>query len=167
MPLPAFIARLKERFLPWIMNLYPPYLGAGIRVRRLPPASAGDPRGWQVRMKLRWWNRNYVGTHFGGSLYSMVDPFYMLILFGELGKDHVVWDKAATIHFLRPGKGTVTARFEIPRERVEEIRRQAAESGKVEPEFRAEVLDERTGERVAVVEKVCYVRPKERASKGA
>ena len=73
-------------------------------------------------MKLRWWNRNYVGTQFGGSLYSMCDPFFMLILVEALGPRYVVWDKAATIRFRRPGRGTVHATFHIPQERIDEIR---------------------------------------------
>ena len=147
---PAVSARWKIRLL----SLYPPYLGAGVRVR-----AAADLRTFEVRMKLRWWNRNYVGTHFGGSLYTMCDPFLMLILMEALGRDYVVWDKAATIRFRRPGKGTVTATFHIPQERIDEIRAAADAGRKVEPVFTVEVVDEQ-GEGVAEVEKLLYVRRK-------
>ena len=30
-----------------------------------------------VKLTLRWYNRNYVGTHFSGNLFTMTDPFYM------------------------------------------------------------------------------------------
>ena len=83
------------------MRLYPPYLGAGIRVTHV----SHDFREIDVRMGLHWWNRNYVGTHFGGSLYSMIDPFLMLMFLENLGRDYVVWDKAATIRFKTPGRG--------------------------------------------------------------
>ncbi|HSG40900.1 MAG TPA: DUF4442 domain-containing protein, partial [Thermoanaerobaculia bacterium] len=106
------------------------------------------------------WNRNYVNTHFGGSLYSMCDPFFMLMLMDALGRGYIVWDKAATIRFRRPGKGTVSARFHIPPERVEEIRAAADANGKVEPVFTVEVTDEK-GEVVAEVEKLLYVRRKD------
>lgn len=135
-----------------LLNVWPPYVGAGIRVR-----PSGDLRTYEVRMKLRWWNRNFVNTHFGGSLYSMCDPFFMLILIEALGRGYVVWDKAATIRFRRPGKGTVRANFHIPQERVEEIRAAADRGEKVEPVFTVEVLDEQ-GEVVAEVEKLLYVR---------
>ncbi len=135
-----------------MLSLWPPYLGAGIRVR-----ASADLRTFDVRMKLRLWNRNYVNTHFGGSLYSMCDPFFMLILVQALGRGYVVWDKAATIRFRRPGKGTVRATFHIPQERVEEIRAAADRGEKIEPVFTAEVLDEQ-GEVVAEVEKLLYVR---------
>jgi len=135
-----------------MLSFWPPYLGAGIRVR-----TSADLRTFEVRMKLRWWNRNYVNTHFGGSLYSMCDPFFMLILVQALGRGYVVWDKAATIRFRRPGKGTVRATFHIPQERVDEIRAAADRGEKIEPVFTAEVLDEQ-GEVVAEVEKLLYVR---------
>jgi hypothetical protein len=142
-----------------MLSLWPPYLGAGIRVR-----PSADLRTFEVRMKLRWWNRNYVNTHFGGSLYSMCDPFFMLILAQALGRGYVVWDKAATIRFRRPGKGTVRAAFHIPQERVDEIRAAADRGEKVEPVFTAEVLDEQ-GEVVAEVEKLLWVRLSERLAK--
>jgi acyl-coenzyme A thioesterase PaaI-like protein len=149
------MALLDRRWRLRLLNLYPPYLGAGVRVR-----ASADLRTFDVRMTLRWWNRNYVGTHFGGSLYTMCDPFYMLILFEQLGRDYIVWDKAATIRFRRPGKGTVRALFQIPPERIDEIRAAADRDGKVEPVFTVEVRDEK-GDLVAEVEKLLYVRRKE------
>jgi len=146
---------LSGRWLIRLLNLYPPYLGAGVRVR-----ASADLLTFEVRMRLRWWNRNYVGTQFGGSLYSMCDPFFMLILMQALGRDYVVWDKAATIRFRRPGKGTVRAKFQIPAERVEEIRAAADRDGKVEPTFRVDVVNEK-GDVVAEVEKLVYVRRKD------
>lgn len=141
-----------KRWLIRLLNLYPPYLGAGVRVRVTP-----DFRTFDVRMKLRWWNRNYVGTQFGGSLYTMCDPFYMLILLDALGRGYVVWDKAATIRFRRPGTGTVHAAFHIPEERIREIREAADRGEKVEPVFTVEVRDGQ-GEVIAEVEKLLYVR---------
>ncbi|HEX9940815.1 MAG TPA: DUF4442 domain-containing protein [Thermoanaerobaculia bacterium] len=146
-----------RRWLFRLLNLYPPYIGAGVRVRTSP-----DLRTFEVRMKLRWWNHNYVGTHFGGSLYTMCDPFFMLILIQALGRDYVVWDKAATIRFRRPGRGTVQATFHVPPERVAEIRAAADAQGRVEPTFRVDVVDER-GEVVAEIEKLLYVRRKDAA----
>ncbi len=150
---PSALRRLLFR---WMLSVYPPYLGAGIRVVQVAP----DLRALQVRMGLHFWNRNYVGTQFGGSLYSMVDPFYMLILMHLLGPGYVVWDKAAAVRFRRPGRGPVWARIEVPPEREEEIRRAADAGGKVEPVFTCQVRDQ-GGEVVAEVEKVLHVRRKE------
>jgi len=120
---------------------------------------SADLRTFEVRMKMRFWNRNLVGTAFGGSLYAMCDPFFMLILIQALGHDYVVWDKAATIRFRRPGRSTVRATFHIPQERIDEIRAAADAGGKVEPVFMAQVHDEE-GELIAEIEKLLYVRRK-------
>lgn len=149
----------RERWLLRAINLYPPYLGAGIRVRPVKGRRAVD-----VSMKLHVWNRNYFGTQFGGSLYSMCDPFLCLLLVGGLGGGYVVWDKAADIQFRRPGQGKVGCRFEITPERLAEIRADADRLGKVEPRFLVEVTDE-AGEVVARVGKLLYVRRKERERK--
>ncbi|HTG32975.1 MAG TPA: DUF4442 domain-containing protein [Thermoanaerobaculia bacterium] len=148
-----------RRWMIRLLSLYPPYLGAGVRVKASP-----DLRTFEVRMKIHWWNRNYVGTQFGGSLYTMCDPFFMLILVEALGPGYVVWDKAASIRFLRPGRGTVHATFHIPLVKIEEIRASADARGKVEPVFHVAVLDD-AGEVVAEVEKLLYVRTRDRLVK--
>ncbi|NWO08056.1 MAG: DUF4442 domain-containing protein [Alteromonadaceae bacterium] len=138
-----------------MLTLYPPNLGAGIKVTHL----AEDFSTATVQMRLRWWNRNYVGTHYGGSLYSMVDPMYMLMLVKRLGHDYVVWDKLAHIDFVRPGRGTVSAHFELTDERLEEVRQETADGSKCLPTWDVDVLDD-NGELVARIHKVLYVRKK-------
>jgi hypothetical protein len=146
----------RRRLLAFLMNFYPPYLGAGVRVR-LAPAADGVSEAIAVRMRLRFWNRNLLGTHFGGSLYSMCDPFFVILLLHELGAGYVVWDKAATIAFRRPGRGTVSAAFSIPAATVADIRAAADRGETLEPTFEVTVVDG-AGEVVAVVEKRLYVR---------
>ena len=139
-----------------LLNLYPPFLGAGIRVTRLRP----DWRELDVEMKLRRWNANAVGTHYGGSLYSMADPFYMLMLIENLGRDYIVWDKSATIRFRRPGRGTVTASFRLTDEKLSEIREALKTQDKIDREFCVEIKDT-SGELVAEVQKVIQIRRKQ------
>lgn len=136
-----------------LMSMYPPYLGAGIRVTSV----TDDFQTIDVAMQLHTWNMNYVGTHFGGSLYTMCDPFYMIILLEKLGRDYIVWDKAATIQFKKPGRGRVTARFHVSAEQLEVVRATTAADGKCEPTFVVEVKDAE-GDVIARVEKVLYVR---------
>ena len=145
-----------RRFLAWILRLYPPYLGAGIRVRRVAP----DLASFEVDMPLRFYNRNYFGTHFGGSLYAMCDPFFALILVERLGKAYVVWDRSASIRFRRPGRGTVRAVFTIDDETVAAIRQRADEKGRTLEAFTVDVVDG-DGKVVAQVEKVVHVRRKD------
>ncbi|HUO84505.1 MAG TPA: DUF4442 domain-containing protein [Thermoanaerobaculia bacterium] len=144
---------LKKWLLFRLINWWPPYFGSGIRVTRL------DLHGGvvEVRMKLHWWNRNYVGTHYGGSLYSMCDPFYMLILIERLGRGYVVWDKRASIRFRKPGRGTMRARFEITDDEIAGIRATADREGKAEPLFTTRILDQ-DDQVVADVEKLIHVK---------
>jgi acyl-coenzyme A thioesterase PaaI-like protein len=142
--------KLKRR-----IRFYPPYLGAGVRVTHV----SDDFRTVKVEMPLRFYNKNYVGTHFGGSLYAMCDPFFMLMLINILGPGYIVWDKAAAIRFKKPGKGLVKATFTISEEKIAEIRAAADSQPKVEPEFHVTVTDE-NGDVVAEIDKLLYVRKK-------
>ena len=110
-------------------------------------------------MRLGRLNRNYVGTHFGGSLFAMTDPFYMLMLMHVLGRDYIVWDKAAAIEFVRPGRGTVTARFRLEDDRIDEIRTVTADGSKMLPVFHCDIRDAE-GEVVARLDRTIYVRRK-------
>lgn len=137
------------------LNSYLPLLGAGIKVDFI----SEDFLAIDVRMPLHRGNKNYVGTHFGGSLYAMTDPFFMLMLMENLGNNYIVWDKAASIDFIAPGRGTVKAHFRLTQDEIERVRL-AAESGKaVLPEYTVEVLGE-DGLVVSRVLKTLYVRKK-------
>lgn len=137
------------------MHLWPPFLGAGIRLRHMNE----DFREAEVELRLGRLNRNAVGTQFGGSLFAMTDPFYAIMLMRNLGRDYLVWDKAASIEYLAPGRGTVRARFALTEARLAGIRAQAAGGEKVLPEFDTDIVDAK-GEVVARVHRTVYVRLK-------
>ncbi len=141
-----------------LVNLWPPFIGAGIRITHIAP----DMRAIDVEMKLRFWNANYVGTHFGGSLFAMTDPFYMLMLMANLGRDYIVWDKAATIRYKRPGKGTVRAEFRLAESQIENIREKLRTLPKYEPVFSVQVKSD-DGAVIAEVEKVLHIKRKPNA----
>lgn len=141
----------------FLLNLWPPFLGAGIRVKRL----AADFSDIEVQLKLSFGNRNYVGTHFGGSLYAMTDPFFMLMLMHQLGRDYYVWDKSGSIDYLKPGRGTVRAHFQLTPETLDEVRRHTAHGDKYLPQLLVDVVDQQ-GEVVARVHKTLYVKRKKR-----
>jgi acyl-coenzyme A thioesterase PaaI-like protein len=137
------------------MNLWPPFLFAGIRVEEISP----DYRYARVRMRLRPWNRNYFGTHFGGSLFAMTDPFWVLLLFNQLGREHVVWDRAGEIEFVAPGRGTVRAEFRLTDEHVEQVLEQTATGQKALVWFDTDVVGQ-DGTVIAKVRKQVYARRK-------
>lgn len=149
------VDRVGLRPLLKMMNVYPPFVGAGIRVR----AERSSAGGLAIvsEMRLRSWNKNFVGAHFGGSLYAMCDPFFVLILAERLGPGYFVIDQGATVQFKKLGKGAVRARFEVSDAEVEEIRDGAEKARSVSPKLTARVLDE-SGDVVAEIEKVLYVR---------
>jgi len=140
---------------PKLLNLYPPFLGAGIRVKSL---NATKNR-FQIDMKLRWYNQNVYGTHFGGSLYAMCDPFFVFIVYHYLGDGYIIWDKAASIEFKRPGRGKVSAVFEISLERLAEIKELVERQEVKTFTFEAQITDQQN-ETVAKLEKVVYIRKK-------
>lgn len=147
--------RLRQLFLEKIINLYGPFVGAGVRLEKM----TKDYRHARVSMKLTFYNKNYMGTQFGGSLYSMVDPWYMLMLIKNMGRDYIIWDKAATIQFKRPGKGKVFAEFNLTDEHLEEIRATLVTQNKMDYHFKVEIKDE-AGKLIAEVDKVLYIRKK-------
>ncbi len=138
-----------------MLNCYPPYWGTGIIVEHIAP----DYSEIRVRMKMKWYNRNYVKTHFGGSLYAMTDPFYMLMLIQILGKSHVVWDKSAYIDFIKPGRGVVTARFRMDPSTIQDILAHTENGQKYLKELSVTITD-KSGDTVATVLKTLYIRKK-------
>ncbi len=139
----------------FMLNHYSPYRGAGIAIETIDL----DDYYIRVKMPLTRRNRNLVGTHFGGSLYSMVDPFYMLILIHHLGHKYIVWDKSATINFLSPGRNTVYAEIRLNADEITEIKKLAENHEPVLRHYSLNIVDD-AGTRIAEVEKVLYIRRK-------
>jgi acyl-coenzyme A thioesterase PaaI-like protein len=138
-----------------VLNIWPPFLFAGIRVRAL----SADYRHARVVLRPHWYNRNFVGTHFGGSLFAMTDPFWMIMTMQALGGGYIVWDKAAEIEFVKPGRGRVAAEFRLDDSVLEHIRDATANGGKYLHWFETDVIDG-DGDVVARVRKQVYVRRK-------
>ena len=147
--------KFTPKLLKRILNLYPPYLGAGVKVTYI----SEDWRELHVSMSLRWFNRNAVGTHFGGSLYSMVDPHLMLLLMQLLGKEYLVWDKAANIEFIKASKRKVTSVINVSNKDLEIIKNNTDNGEKHFSNFIVEIRDE-DNDLVARVKKTIYIKKK-------
>ncbi len=137
------------------MNLWPPFVGAGIHIEHI----ANDFRHVRVRLRMGLLNRNYFGTHFGGSLFAMTDPFYALMLLHNLPRGCVVWDKASQIHYKSPGRGRVFADFVLTEERIAEVLAATVDGRKFEPTWPVDITDS-AGHVVATVDKTLYIRCK-------
>jgi acyl-coenzyme A thioesterase PaaI-like protein len=147
--------RVTARTLQRVLNFWPPFLFSGIRVREI----ADDFSRAHVVLKRHWYNRNYVGTHFGGSLFAMTDPFWMLLVMNRIGPGYIVWDKAAEIEFVAPGRTDVYADFVLEESVLDEIRAASANGEKVLRWFPVDVKTA-AGEVIARVRKQIYVRRK-------
>jgi acyl-coenzyme A thioesterase PaaI-like protein len=144
------------------INLWPPFLGAGVRVTRV----ADDYREIDVTLKLGVLNRNYFGTQFGGSMFAMTDPFFALMMLQNLGPGYVVWDRAGAIRYLKPGRGDVFARFRLAAAAVARARAATTRGRRHEPTFTVAIVD-REGAAIAEVDKTLYIRRRPEAAKAA
>ena len=145
-----------------VLNFWPPLLFAGIRVLAIAP----DWRHARVVLRRRWYNRNYVGTHFGGSLFAMTDPFWMILVLSRLGREYIVWDKAGEIEFVAPGREDVYAEFLVDDALLDELRTATAGGDKYLRWCDTEVKTA-GGEVIARVRKQLYVRRKRSAADDA
>ncbi|HVG24743.1 MAG TPA: DUF4442 domain-containing protein [Thermoanaerobaculia bacterium] len=145
----------KSRWLRWKFNLFPAYRGSGARVTYI----SADFREVRIRLPLSWRSRNAVGTIFGGSMYAAVDPLYMIMLMHCLGREYVVWDKAATIRFRKPGRSTLFATFSLGDAELDSIRSATASGEPVDRTYNVALVDAE-GVVHASVEKIIYVRRK-------
>jgi acyl-coenzyme A thioesterase PaaI-like protein len=138
-----------------LLNLYPPFLGAGIRIKDV----NRERTRFKVIMVNFWLNKNAYGSHFGGSLYSMCDPFFIFILHANLGNNYIYWDKSAKIEYIRPARGTVSAVFEIGHETINDIKKAVDDELKKTFTFNVDVKD-KEDKIVAKVEKTIYIKRK-------
>ncbi len=152
----ALPAAVSNKLRCWSFYLYACYRGTGGR----PTYIAPDWSEVRLELPLSWRTRNYVGTIFGGSLYSAVDPIYMLMLIKRLGREYVVWDKAAAIQFKKPGRETLRARFTVTDEELAAIRSALMTQRSVDRIFSVELVDS-SGTVCASIEKIIYVRRRE------
>lgn len=146
---------MKANTLRRIINLWPPLFFNGISVTYI----SDNYREIDVTLKLRWYNRNNVRTQFGGNLFAMTDPWYMLMIMENLGRDYYVWDKKATIDFISPGRSHVTAKFVLTQERIDEIRSATVNGEKHLPDFIVEIFDDKQ-RLVARLHRTVYVKRK-------
>jgi acyl-coenzyme A thioesterase PaaI-like protein len=143
---------LKTKLRRWALNFIPAYRGTGGWVSYI----SDDYTEVHVRLPLSWRTRNYVGTIYGGSIYGAVDPVYMIMLIKMLGRDYVVWDKAASIRFRRPGRTTLRAKFFVSPSEVEAIKSELRGRKSVDRVYAVELVDD-AGKVHARVEKTLYI----------
>lgn len=145
----------KPNIVKYALNSWPPFWGAGIKIDSI----STDFRQVRMRLKLRWWNKNANRTQYGGSIFSLTDPVYSLMLMGVLGEQYYVWDKQASINFIKPGNSDLFAEFMITDEQLNSILKMTATGEKCFPEFIIHVKNAK-GDVVSEVQRKLYVRKK-------
>lgn len=149
-----------ESFKTWIfrraLNWYPMYWCTQGQVLFI-------KHNWQhavIRLRLSFWTKNYVGTIFGGSMFSALDPFHMVLLIKCLGNDYIVWDKAGSIQFKKPGRGILKAEVTYDDHELEIIRQETNKNGRYEFLKSTNWVDEE-GQIVSTFQKTIFVSTKE------
>ncbi|MFY2507952.1 DUF4442 domain-containing protein [Vibrio pectenicida] len=145
----------RPRLVKFALNMWPPFWGAGIQILSI----SEDFRQVRVKLKLRWWNKNANRTQYGGSIFSLTDPIYSLMLMGILGDGYFVWDKQASINFIKPGHSDLYAEFVVTQEMQDSILRETVNGDKCFPEFITYVKD-REGNVISEIQRKLYVRKK-------
>ncbi|WP_104399197.1 DUF4442 domain-containing protein [Vibrio penaeicida] len=145
----------KPNLVKFALNIWPPFWGAGIRIVSI----SDDFRQVKMQLKLRWWNKNANRTQYGGSIFSLTDPVYSLMLMGILGEKYFVWDKEASINFIAPGKSHLFADFHVSQPMLDNIYQETSTGDKSFPEFLIYVKD-KDGNVVSEVQRTLYVRKK-------
>lgn len=143
-----------------LWNFWPPFLFCGIKIIKQSP----DFRHITVKLKLRFWSANYVGTQYGGAMFSMTDPFYMIMLMKNLGSGYIVWDKEAHIRYLQPGRTDLTAQFDLSEEELASIRQIVEQQEKMNW-VKKIVIKDKNGDVVADVVKTIYIKKKDNPNK--
>ncbi len=138
------------------LNWFPAYRATGARIVHI----SRDMKRAVVRLPLRRTTRNGAGTLFGGSLYSATDPVFALLLAVHLGPDYIVWDKAASIRYRRPGREALTAEFTLADSEIAAVREQVARCGSCDRTFSTAFVD-RQGTIHAEIDKTVYVASKQ------
>ncbi|MFO1519665.1 MAG: DUF4442 domain-containing protein [bacterium] len=145
----------KTKLTRWAFNFWPCFFGTGARITHI----AGNWREIRLKIPLSWRTRNYVGTVYGGSMYGAVDPIYMIMLLKLLGKDYIVWDKAASIEFKKPGRSSLFAKFALEEEETQAILEELKANPSIDRFYLVELTDAE-GNVCATVEKTLYIKRK-------
>lgn len=136
-------------------NLSPMYRRSTARVSEI----SDDLHYVKVTIPINYKNKNYVGSIFGGSLYSATDPIFMIQLINILGNDYVVWDKSACIKFKRPVREKVFVEFILSEEDIAQIKQDVKAKGEIDVEKTIQIKND-NGTVFSEVHKIVYVADK-------
>ena len=146
----------KARLFKVGFNLSPMYRRSTARIVEV----SDDLMRVQIRLPISWKNKNYVGSVFGGSMFSAVDPIPMVQLINVIGDGYVVWDKAAHVRFRAPARQDLYAEFVYTQAQVDGIAAMADAEGETEITVTTQLTDQDQTTVFCEVDKTIYVATK-------
>jgi len=156
---PAWLSKVppawRARMVRMGFNLHPAFRGTGGRVIHVSP----DLSHIRIRLPLTWRTKNVVGSLYGGSLFAVTDGVHPMMLMAALGDGVIVWDKAASIRYKKPGYSTLFADFSLTTAEVAEIRQALDLYPELDRTFLVELKDEQ-GSVHTIVERTVYIADK-------
>lgn len=129
---------MKLRNFRFIWNFWPPFLGLGIKIKSV----SKDNKKVTVILKKRPWNVNYFGVQYGGGIFSMTDGIHMLMLVQNLPKKYRIWDKSASIEYIKKGRTNLYADFILTDEDLVLIQKEVSEKSKMDWERTVDIKDD-------------------------
>lgn len=147
---------VSENVLKWAMRFYPPLLFQRIWVKRFHAGFLGV----EVKIFKSILNINYNKSVFGGTIYAAADPFFAVLFYQLMlrkGFRVIVWQKAAEIFFLKPGRSNLYFKINISVEEINQICLLLETNGKAEHQCMLEIEDDQ-GEVTARVSNLVYIR---------
>lgn len=137
-------------------NLSPMYRRSTGRVIE----TSDDLLNVKVKIPISYKNKNYVGSIFGGSLFSATDPILMIQLIQILGDKYVVWDKSANIKFKRPAKEDSYIDFDLTLNEITSIKNRIKEEKEIDLEKEILITNKEKTTVFAEVSKTIYIADK-------
>lgn len=142
--------------LKWAMRFYPPFLFQGIWTQKFDD----DFLGVRVKVVKNIFNRNYNGSIFGGTIFSAVDPFPVILFHQVLkrkGYRVKLWTKHASIDYVKPGISNLYFSVALTEADVHEALLALEEIGKFTKTFQIKI-NNKNGVLIAVVNIGIYIK---------
>lgn len=128
---------LRQRVRRWRWNFLPSYRMTGGWITHL----SDDWREVRVKLPYNIWTRSYVNTIYCGAMFSAITPFYAAMILFNLPPQHQVWDKCATIHYLKPGRGTLYSHIVLTQDELDTIGALLEDNRSIERTYRLTLVD--------------------------
>ena len=145
---------LKTRLKRIAFNFFPAVWASGGKYTYV----SEDMRELHLKLPLNLRSRNYIGTIFGGSMFSATDPMFFMMLIKNL-PGYIIWDKASSIRYKKPGRDVLYTKTKITQEDIDSIVEELKSKDKLDRVFTLDLIDT-AGDGCATIKKNIHIRHK-------